>query len=482
VITTTGSASATIRVRTFPAGFVWGAATAAYQIEGAVAEDGRGRSIWDTFSHTPGKVAHGDTGDVACDFYHRWEDDLELLSSLGLNAFRFSIAWPRIQPDGRGAPHQRGIDFYRKLIEGLHSRGIKPAITLYHWDLPQALEDAGGWPKREIAERFGEFAEIIAAALSDADALWMTLNEPLQVAHQGYRVGTHAPGQRDDALAAAATHHLLLGHGLALRALRDTLPGGGNVGIAIDFHPVRAIGENAREAATIADAEQNRLFFEPIVHGTYPRAARPQILPPASLIAPGDMQLISAPIDFLGINYYNPHYVKIDDDEGRPAGKPSKVGPSATDYTPPELPRNALGWPIEPSGLLDALVAINEEMHGDLPLYVTENGCAVNDQIDPHGEIDDAPRVEYLRGHLEALHGAIERGVPLRGYFVWTLLDNFEWAAGYDARFGIVFVDFETQRRVPKRSASFFRQVAQANALAGAGQPDRSAPDEPRQG
>lgn len=481
MITTTGAASASMRARTFPAGFLWGAATAAYQIEGAVEEDGRGRSIWDTFSHTPGMVAHGDTGDVACDFYHRWEEDLNLLVTLGLNAFRFSIAWPRIQPEGRGAPNQRGIDFYRRLIYGLRSRGITPAITLYHWDLPQALEDSGGWPNREIAERFGEFAQIVAAELGDVDALWMTLNEPIQSAHQGYRVGTHAPGHTDDALAAAATHHLLLGHGLALRALRDTLPDGGNVGIALDFHPVRAIGENAREAATIADAEQNRLFFEPVIHGTYPRAARAQILPPAHLIAPGDMELISAPIDFLGVNYYNPHYVKIDDDRGRPAGKPSNVGPSARDFAPPELPRNALGWPIEARGLLDALVAINAETPSDLPLYVTENGCVAKDHVNSRGEIDDAERVDYLREHLEMVHSALERGVPLRGYFVWTLLDNFEWASGYDARFGIVYVDFETQRRIPKRSASFYRHVAQANALAGAREPDGDARGKLRQ-
>ena len=474
-MTTTGRVGAPARARTFPAGFLWGAATASYQIEGAVQEDGRGRSIWDTFSHTPGKVAHGDTGDVACDFYNRWEEDLDLLVSLGLNAFRFSIAWPRIQPEGRGAPNQRGIDFYRKLVDGLRGRGITPAITLYHWDLPQALEDAGGWPNREIAERFGEFAQIMASALQDADAMWMTLNEPLQSVHQGYRVGTHAPGHTDGALAAAATHHLLLGHGLALRALRETLPGGGNVGIAIDFHPVRAIGEDAREAATIADAEQNRLFFEPITHGTYPRQARAQILPPAQLIAPGDMELISAPIDFLGVNYYNPHYVKIDEDGGRPAGKPSKVGPSATDFTPSELPRNALGWPIEPSGLLDVLVAISEETRSELPLYVTENGCAENDRVDSHGEVDDAQRGSYLRDHLEMVHRAVERGAPVRGYFVWTLLDNFEWALGYDARFGIVYVDFESQRRIPKRSATFYSQVAQANALVAEGQPDGTA-------
>jgi beta-glucosidase len=465
-MTTTGEGAA----RSFPDGFLWGAATASYQIEGAVHADGRGQSIWDTFSHTPGKIAHDENGDVACDFYNRWAEDLDLLAGLGLNAFRFSIAWPRIQPDGRGEPNQRGIDFYRRLIDGLHARGIKPAITLYHWDLPQALEDAGGWPNRDTAERFGEFAQIVGSAIPETDALWTTLNEPLQVAHQGYRVGTHAPGRCDGALAAAATHHLLLGHGLALRALRDTLPAAARIGIAIDLHPVRALGDDAREAAAIADAEQNRLFFEPIVHGTYPHAARAEILPPAHIIEPGDMELISAPIDFLGINYYNTSYVKIEEGGSGPAGKPVKHGPSATDFKPPELPRTAIGWPIEPAGLLDALVSVYEETPAGLPLYITENGCAAHDRIDAQGQVEDPERVAYLRSHLEAAHAAIERGVPLEGYFVWTLTDNFEWSLGYDARFGIVFVEFETQRRVAKRSASFYGEIARTGTLAPADQ------------
>ena len=289
------------------------------------------------------------------------EEDLDLLASLGLHAFRFSIAWPRIQADGRGAPNQRGIDFYRRLVDGLRTTAAStPAITLYHWDLPQALEDEGGWAERETAERFGEFAQIVADALNDAAALWMTLNEPIQVAHQGYRVGTHAPGHRDNALAAAATHHLLLGHGLALCALRDTLPAGEQVGIAIDFHPVRTIGENALEAAAIADAEQNRLFCEPIVHGTYPRAARGDILPPPSLIAPGDMELISAPIDFLGVNYYNPHYIKIDAEDGRAAGSPlqGRTERDRLHASRPPAYRARLAGPSR-AGLRDVLVAID---------------------------------------------------------------------------------------------------------------------------
>ncbi len=428
-------------------------------------------------------MAHGDTGDVACDFYHRWEEDLDLLAALGLNAFRFSIAWPRIQPDGRGAPNQRGIDFYRKLVHGLHSRGITPAITLYHWDLPQALEDAGGWPKREIAERFAEFAQIMASALCDADALWITLNEPLQVAHQGYRIGTHAPGHRDDALAAAATHHLLLGHGFALRALRETLPGAARVGIAIDLHPVRAIGEGAREAAAIADAEQNRLFFEPIVHGTYPRAARPHILPPANLIAPGDMELISAPIDFLGVNYYNPHYVKIDDDEGRPAGRPSKVGPSATDYKPAGAPphlarladraeraarrarRDQRGDASRPSALCDRERLRGRGLHQ--PATARRR----------HRRASNTSAGTWRRFTGSAIRAASRCAATSTGRCSTT--SNGRRAM--TQRFGLVFVDYETQRRVPKRSASFYRQVAQANALAVAGQPDEDARDERRQ-
>jgi beta-glucosidase len=463
VMTTTGGADPAGRTRAFPAGFLWGAATAAYQIEGAIAEDGRGPSVWDTFSHTPGKVANGDTGDVACDFYHRWADDLDLLSSFGLNAFRFSVAWPRVQPSGRGPANQAGLDFYRALVDGLHQRGITPALTLYHWDLPQSLEDAGGWSSRETAERFAEYVELVAAALGDAGGLWMTLNEPQQVAHQGYRVGTHAPGHRDDALAAAATHHLLLAHGLAVGVLRELLPIEAKIGISIDIHPVRTVGEDASEAAMMIDAEQNRVFFDPVLHGHYPRAARRHILPPASLIAPGDMKLICAPLDFLGINYYNPHYVKVRN--GAEPGTDVDGHMNVIEFKPKSLPRTSMGWVIEPDGLLDTLVSVNDETPDSLALYVTENGCAANDVVGPDGLVNDPERIEYLRGHLTAAHRALARGVPVAGYFVWSLLDNFEWAWGYDKRFGLVFVDFATQRRVAKQSAGFYSQVASTNAL-----------------
>jgi beta-glucosidase len=462
-MTTTGGAEAAAQVRAFPSGFLWGAATAAYQIEGAVAEDGRGQSVWDTFSHTPGKIANGDTGDVACDFYHRWEDDLDIASTIGLSAFRFSVAWPRVQPTGRGEINQAGLDFYRAIVDGLRRLEITPAITLYHWDLPQTLEDEGGWANRDTAERFAEYARIVAEAIGDAGGLWLTLNEPQQVAHQGYRVGTHAPGLKDDTLAAAATHHLLLAHGLALGVLREALPAEAKLGIALDLHPVRAVDERADEAAAILDAEQNRMFFDPVVHGHYPRAARAHLLPPASAIKPGDMSLICAPIDFLGLNYYNPHYLDYSE---AARGAPGIVGrPGVVEFKPAELAQTSMGWVVDPTGLFDTLVAVNEETPDGLALYITENGCAAEDAVDADGEVADFDRIAYLYGHLAEAHRAIVRGVPLAGYFVWSLLDNFEWAWGYDKRFGLVFVDFDTQQRVPKRSASFYGEVAVTSSL-----------------
>src|SRR5436305_5079055 len=278
----------------FPDGFTWGASTAAYQIEGAATADGRGRSIWDTFSHTPGKVRGGDTGDIACDSYHRAEEDLGLRSGLGVGAYRFSVAWPRVQPSGRGALNQRGLDYYRALVEGLRERGIAPVLTAYHWELPQALEDRGGWASRETAERFADYTQVLAQALGDQVALLITLIEPKQAAHQGYRVGTHAPGREDHAAAAAATHHLLLAHGLALQAMRGALPGRVPVGIALDLHPVRAASDDALDAAVVLDAEHNRIFLEPVLHGSYPQAAGPELLPAPELIAPGDMAANSA--------------------------------------------------------------------------------------------------------------------------------------------------------------------------------------------
>jgi beta-glucosidase len=450
----------------FPDGFLWGAATSAYQIEGAVSADGRGPSVWDTFSHTPGKVRGGDTGDVACDFYHRFEEDLDLMVGLGLGAFRFSVSWSRVQPSGRGAVNQPGLDFYRTLVDGLLTRGIEPAITLYHWDLPQALEDSGGWGSRDTAERFADYAEILAEAIGDTGGMWITLNEPQVVANQGYRSGVHAPGHCDDALAAATTHHLMLAHGLAMARLRGVLPGA-RVGITLDIHPIRAGSPDAEEAAAVTDAEQNRIWIDPVLYGRYPDKAREHLLPPPSLILDGDMALIGAPTDFLGVNYYSPHYVKLGDttalarDEAEIAGRPGVIV-----FNPPTLPVTSMGWLVEPPGLYDTLVALAAETTPGLPLYVTENGCAAEDYVNPDGTIDDIERIEFLHGHLEAAWRAIRDGVPLAGYFYWSLHDNFEWAWGYQKRFGLLFVDYDTQRRRPKRSAAVYSQIVRTNALA----------------
>jgi beta-glucosidase len=451
--------------RRFPDGFLWGASTSAYQIEGAVDEDGRGRSIWDTFSHTPGKVHGGDTGDIACDSYHRSDEDLGLLDELGLSAYRFSIAWPRVQPTGQGEVNRRGLDYYRSLIEGLRDRGIAPVATVYHWELPQALEDRGGWASRETAQRFAEYAQLLAQEFGEQVAMWITLNEPLQAAHQGYRVGTHAPGKTDSELAAAATHHLLLGHGLAVEAMRSALPAEVPIGIALDLHPIRAAGDDAVEAAAAVDAEVNRIFLEPVLHGSYPDAARDELLPAPELIEPGDMRTICAPIGFLGLNYYSPHYVRLGDwDDLRQGETPFAERPGVVSYLPPELPRTVMGWIVEPDGLYETLHTLHREAPG-LPLYVTENGCACDDYVTPEGHVDDLDRVDYLHGHLDAAWRAVQDGVNLRGYFHWSLMDNFEWARGYQRRFGLYFVDFGTQRRLPKRSATVYAHVARTNSL-----------------
>ena len=336
---------------------------------------------------------------------------------------------------------------------------------MYHWELPQALEDLGGWANRDTANRFAEYAQLLAHALGDQVAMWITLNEPQQSAHQGYRVGTHAPGKTNYALAAAATHHLLLGHGLATQAIRSALPGRVPVGISLDLHPVRPTSEDALDAAAVLDAEHNRIFLEPVLHGSYPAAARAELLPPEQLIEPGDMRTICVPIDFLGINYYSPYYVRLGDWEDLRVGEtPLLDHPGVVNYAPPDIPTTNMGWLVEPQGLVDILLALDREAP-ELPLYITENGCAADDYVTPDGEVNDAERVEFLRGHFEAAWRAIQRGVNLSGYFVWSLMDNFEWARGYQRRFGLYYVDFATQRRLPKRSAAFYSKIARSNAL-----------------
>jgi beta-glucosidase len=475
----------------FPEGFSWGTATAAYQIEGAARMDGRGLSVWDTFSRVPGNVQRGDTGDIACDSYHRYREDVALMASLGVNAYRFSISWPRVVPGGRGAVNQKGLDYYRALLDELGEHGIAPAATLYHWDLPQELQDEGGWAVRSTAQRFADYAATVAEALGDRVARWITVNEPQVVASHGYRTGEHAPGVRDAAQAAAATHHLLLGHGLAAQALRDRSANGAQVGITLDLHPIRTVGPDQpdgngpgaagpgrpddagpdspdalQQARLIRDAELNGLYLEPVLHGRYPAQARDIMLPPDSLVADGDMEIIGQPIDFLGINYYAPHYLRAGDPTDlRRSERPVLGGmPGVVEYAPDWLDRTAMGWLVDPDRLYELLVGLSKQAPG-LPLYITENGCAAEDYVNPLGEVNDSERVSYLHHHLEAAARAIRDGASLAGYYVWSLLDNFEWGWGYQKRFGIVFVDFGTQRRIPKSSARFYSEVVRANAV-----------------
>ena len=455
----------------FPPGFTWGAATAAYQIEGAATADGRGQSIWDTFSRVPGKIRGGDTGDTACDAYHRYPEDVALMSSLGLSSYRFSVSWPRVQPGGTGPVNQRGLDYYKALLDELGGHGISAAVTLYHWDLPQELQDAGGWAVRDTAVRFAEYAAIVGEALGDRVSRWITLNEPQVSADHGYRSGVHAPGIEDNVAAVAATHHLLVGHGLAAQALRAVLPAGTPVGITFDMHPVRlpdgaALTAELEQARAATDAELNGLFLEPVLHGRYPALARTSLVPGAGLINDGDFDTISQPVDFIGVNYYSPVYLRAGDPADlRRNEEPARCGlPGVVEYRPAELRRTPMGWLVDPDGLHDLLLQVSKEAPG-VPLYVTENGCAAEDYVNPQGVVNDGDRVDYLHSHLEAAARAIRAGANLAGYYVWSLLDNFEWGWGFQRRFGIVFIDFETQRRIPKASAGFYSTVVRANAV-----------------
>ena len=452
----------------FPERFVWGSATAAYQIEGAASLDGRGPSVWDTFSHAPGNVRGGDTGDIACDSYHRYREDVALMASLGLSAYRFSISWPRVQPGGRGAANTRGLDYYRALLDELGEHGIAATVTLYHWDLPQELQDEGGWAVRDTAHRFADYTALCAGALGDRVARWITVNEPQVVANNGYRHGQHAPGLRDAEAAAAATHHLLLGHGLATQALRAV--GAAEVGITLDLHPIRVLGDGGpgevESARLITEAMVNGIFLEPVLHGRYPAHAPAAMLPPAALVADGDLATIGQRLDFLGVNYYSPIFLRAGDaGDLRANEEPARSGvPGVVEYRPGDLERTTMGWLVDADGLYEILQEVSKQAPG-LPLYITENGRAAEDYVNPQGEVDDIERVRYLHMHLEAAARAIRDGVSLAGYFVWSLLDNFEWAWGYQKRFGIVFVDFGTQRRIPKSSARFYSDVVRANAI-----------------
>ena len=453
----------------FPPGFAWGSASAAYQIEGAAMADGRGTSVWDTFAHAPGNVRGGDTGDIACDAYHRFRDDVALMASLGLNAYRFSVSWPRVQPGGSGPANQKGLDYYRQLLDELAEHGIAGALTLYHWDLPQELQDEGGWAARDTALRFADYASLVASALGDRVRNWITLNEPQVVASHGYRSGEHAPGLHDPAAATAATHNLLLAHGLATGAIRAAVPGA-SVGITLDLHPVRLLGEARPDvlhrAALITDADLNGLYLEPVLYGRYPEHASEALLPPESLIQAGDMATIGQPIDFLGVNYYSSAYLRAGDpdDLRRNESRPRCGLPGVVEYSPDWLERTAMGWLVDPDGLYELLIRLSKET-GGMPLYITENGCAAEDYVNPEGLVNDPERVRYLHQHLAAAARAIDDGVNLAGYFVWSLLDNFEWGWGYQKRFGIIYVDYGTQHRIVKSSAHFYSDVVRANAV-----------------
>jgi beta-glucosidase len=437
----------------FPQEFVWGAATAAFQIEGATDADGRGESIWDRFCRTPGKVANGDTGDEACDHYHRWPQDLERMSNLGLHGYRFSIAWPRVQPEGRGAPNRQGIDFYRRLVEGLLERGITPLATLYHWDLPQPLQDGGGWASREVVERFEEYARIVFDALDDVVDSWITHNEPWVTSFLGYGYGVKAPGMTDWHAALAAAHHVLLSHGRATRAFRN---GGasGEIGITLDLTHVS--GEPG--AARRLDGHRNRWFLDAVLRGSYPVdmvELYEEQVGPLDFVHDGDLHEIAAPIDFLGVNFY------------QPAVAHPGEGPLLVEEVPADGPRTAMGWTVEPSSLTTLLLRLRRD-YGDVPLVITENGASFDDPpVDGQAVVEDPERVAYLRDHIAAVELAVREGVDVRGYYVWSLLDNFEWEHGYDSRFGIVAVDFANQRRIPKRSALWYRDLIARHANGG---------------
>jgi beta-glucosidase len=444
----------------FPPGFLWGVATSSYQIEGGVHLDGRGPSIWDTFCGIPGAIADGTDGAVAVEHRTRMRDDVALMSELGIGAYRFSVAWPRVQPDGKGKVSDKGLGFYRDLVDALLEAGIVPVATLYHWDLPQSLEDAGGWPHRDTAMRFGDYAEIVGSALGDRVARWSTINEPWCSAMLGYGKGIHAPGRTDPLAAIQATHHLLLGHGVAIDALRATVTAADpELGVTVNPYPVVAAGdrEEDHDAARRVDGIANRIWYDPLLRGRYPDDVVDDWADISDMdhVRDGDLAQISRPIDALGLNYYRRHHVRYR--MGASAGPSTWPGSPDVETVDPGGPVTDLGWAIEPDGLVEALVAVTRDY--DAPaLYVHENGAAFADVVGPDG-VDDGDRVEFLAGHIDAAASAIAEGVDLRGYFAWSFLDNFEWAEGYRKRFGIVHVDYDTQVRTPKRSALWYRDL-----------------------
>ncbi|MER2087044.1 GH1 family beta-glucosidase [Rhodococcus sp. (in: high G+C Gram-positive bacteria)] len=444
----------------FPSSFVWGTATAAYQIEGAVAEDGRGPSIWDEFCDRPGVVVGGDTGTVAADHYHRWESDIELMQQLGLDAYRLSLSWSRILPTGSGAVNAKGLDFYDRLVDRLCAVGITPAVTLFHWDLPLALQEQGGWMNRDTSYRLGEYAQVVGERLSDRVGMWMPLNEPVVHTLYGHALGVHAPGLALGFEAFQAAHHQLLGHGLAVEALRAT--GCTNIGIASNHAPVRAASDSPEDAmaADIYDHVVNWMFADPVLVGKYPADEFAQLL---SGPVDEDLKIIGAPLDWYGINYYEPTMIAAPVEGQGTEGVLEVDLPPGLPFAPVAItgyPTTDFGWPIVPEGLGEILRTFQARFGDALPpIYITESGCSFHDAPDAAGVVEDEARIDYHDAHLRALRSAIDDGVDVRGYFVWSLLDNFEWAAGYKERFGLVHVDFDTQKRTPKASFEWYRAL-----------------------
>jgi beta-glucosidase len=439
----------------FPEGFIWGVSSSAYQIEGAPGEDGKGPSIWDWFSHLPGKTARGDNGDTACGHYHRWREDLDLLRGLGVRAYRFSVSWPRVMPEGRGRINPQGLAFYDRLVDGLLERGIEPFPTLFHFDLPLALHHKGGWPNRETASAFGEYAAAVAGRLGDRVNWWITMNEPLVVALLGHLLGTHAPGRHHPGAYARAIHNLLRAHGEAVRAIRGASPHPARVGIALNLSPVHPLrdSESDRRGAALFDVMSNRICLEPILRGSYPPELWKRFRPFGPDIRAGDLAQIAEPIDFLGVNYYTRHVVS-----GHwwiPFMGSRMRRPPSGEFSPM--------WEIYPPGLGELIERIWNDYRPPM-ILVTENGVPVRDAPDGGGEVRDPERISYLDRHLRVLHRVREQ-IPVKGYFVWSLTDNFEWELGYAMRFGLVYIDFESLKRTPKSSFHWYAGVIRRNGL-----------------
>ena len=452
----------------YPPSFLWGAATSAYQIEGGIDLDGRGPSIWDTFCARPGAVHGGDSGAVACDHRNRMPADVALMAGMGLSAYRFSVAWPRVQPTGAGAVSQDGLDFYRRLVDELLTHGVEPFLTLYHWDLPQPLQDAGGWPLRDTAQRFADYAAVVAAALGDRVRHWSTVNEPWCASMLGYAAGVNAPGVVDAGAAVAAAHHLLLGHGLAVDALRPLVVTDAAIGITLNPYPVVAAGfrDVDLDAVRRVDGVANRLWYDALLRGAYPDDVLADFAAVSDLehIHAGDAEQIARPIDEIGINYYRRHHVRHR--PGESSAPPWSTWPGSPDVelVQPSVATTKMDWAIEPDGLGETLLRLQAD-YGSMPVYVHENGAAFDDTPSGDGRVHDEDRIAFLGAHLRACHRAISAGCDLRGYFVWTLMDNFEWAHGYHYKFGLIRVSPQVLDRVPKASAAWYTDVAQTGRV-----------------